>query len=78
MSTKSSGWAIALRMVGGLSLFVLLTGLIVMACSPAVSPAGRQMALIGGGLMLGGFFLAFLVDCLTDIRDGVLKTGGKS
>ena len=37
-----------------------------------------DVALIGGGIMIGGFFLAFLVDCLTDIRDGVLKTGGKS
>lgn len=77
MSTKSSGWAIALRMIGGLSLFVLLTGLIVMACSPEPSAQGRQMALLGGGLMIGGFFIAFLVDCLTDIRDAVVKTGGK-
>ena len=76
MGTKSSGWAITLRMVGGLSLFVLLTGLIVMACSPVPSSAGRQMALIGGGIMIGSFFLAFLVDRLTNIRDGVLKRDG--
>lgn len=77
MSTKSSGWAIALRMVGGLSLFVLLTGLIVMACSPEPSPQGRQMALLGGGIMVSGFFLAFLVDCLTDIRDSLQQIGPK-
>ncbi|MFM2126145.1 MAG: putative sulfoacetate transporter SauU [Acidobacteriota bacterium] len=71
--TRSSGWAITLRMVGGLSLFALLTGLIVMAGSPTPSPAGRQMALVGGGLMTGCFFLAFLVDCLTEMRDSLRK-----
>ena len=65
-------------MVGGLSLFVLLTGLIVMACSPEPSPQGRQMALVGGCLLVGGFFLAFLVDCLTDIRNSLQKTDGRA
>lgn len=62
MGKKSSGWAIASRLVGGLSLFVLLTGLIVMACSPVSSSQGQQMALLGGALMAGGFILAFLID----------------
>ena len=72
-STRSSGWAVALRLIGGLSLFVLLTGLIVMACSPVPSSAGRQMALIGGALMFGGFFLASFVD-----RNALKKTDTKS
>ena len=71
--TRSSGWAIALRMIGGLSLFVLLTGLIVMAGSASPSAAGRQMAATGGGLVLGCFFVAFLVDCLTEMRDSLRK-----
>jgi hypothetical protein len=73
-SARSSGWAITLRMVGGLSLFVLLIGLIVMACSPTPSPQGRQIALVGGGIMLGGFFFASLVDRLIKGSNARQKT----
>lgn len=38
---------VASRLVGNLSLFVLLTGL-VMPCSPVSSSQGQQMALLGG------------------------------
>lgn len=31
------------------------------------------MALVGGCLMLGSFFVAFLVDCLTEMRDALRK-----
>ena len=60
--TRSSGWAIALRMIGGLSLFVLLTGLIVMAGSATPSAQGLKMALVGGGLLAGCFAGAHLLD----------------